>query len=345
MSEKRLSLTPNGNVSYQLKTPYRDGTTHVIFESLDLMARRAALVPESKVNLTRFHGVFAPNSKHRARVSPAKRGRGGKPKAAAERQEQTLFVRRAALTWVQRFKRVFGIDIETCRECGCAVRIMRKALAALGGLESSGDAGRFLEGGVELCRISGWWQAACPRILFDLAVDHGREGRLSFLYSRLSFLPQLGWRRTMDLEELANQLTPLIAQRLLVTASIFGDASRIKVPPNYCFNNTLFNTISGDITIGPDVCFGHNVCLLTGTHDISKKNRERIDAYPRNGRDIIIRRGAWLASNVTVLGPCEIGENAVIAAGSLVMTDVKPNCVYAGIPAKFVREIRFDDAG
>ena len=38
ISENRLSLTPNGNVRYQLKTPYRDGTTHVIFEPLELMA-------------------------------------------------------------------------------------------------------------------------------------------------------------------------------------------------------------------------------------------------------------------------------------------------------------------
>ena len=38
ISEKRLSLTPNGNVRYQLKTPYRDGTTHVIFEPLEWMA-------------------------------------------------------------------------------------------------------------------------------------------------------------------------------------------------------------------------------------------------------------------------------------------------------------------
>ena len=34
VSEKRLSLTPNGNIRYQLKTPYRDGTTHVIFDPL-----------------------------------------------------------------------------------------------------------------------------------------------------------------------------------------------------------------------------------------------------------------------------------------------------------------------
>ena len=44
VSEQRLSLTPNGNVRYQLKTPYRDGTTHVIFQPLDFIARLAALV-------------------------------------------------------------------------------------------------------------------------------------------------------------------------------------------------------------------------------------------------------------------------------------------------------------
>ena len=38
ISEKRLSLTRNGNVRYELKTPYRDGTTHVIFELLDFIA-------------------------------------------------------------------------------------------------------------------------------------------------------------------------------------------------------------------------------------------------------------------------------------------------------------------
>ncbi|WP_160190458.1 WbuC family cupin fold metalloprotein [Escherichia coli] len=65
VSEKRLALTANGQVRYELKTPYRNGTTHVIFEPLDFIAKLAALVPKPRVNLTRFHGVFAPNSKHR----------------------------------------------------------------------------------------------------------------------------------------------------------------------------------------------------------------------------------------------------------------------------------------
>jgi hypothetical protein len=124
VSEKRLSLTPNGNVRYQLKTPYRDGTTHVIFEPVDFIAKLAALVPRPRVNLTRFHGVFAPNSKHRALVTPAKRGKGNKPKAEDGQEEQMLVQRHAAMTWAQRLKRVFSIDVETCRVCGGAARVI-----------------------------------------------------------------------------------------------------------------------------------------------------------------------------------------------------------------------------
>jgi hypothetical protein len=125
IAEKRLSLTPNGDVRYQLKTPYRDGTTHVIFEPLDFIARLAALVHKPGVNLTRFHGVFAPNSRHRARVTPGGRGKGSRHLWQGDSDdEQTSAERRASMTWVQRLKRVFGIDIETCPACGGAVRII-----------------------------------------------------------------------------------------------------------------------------------------------------------------------------------------------------------------------------
>lgn len=122
LSEKSLSLTAQGKVRYELETPCCDGTTHVIFEPLDFMARLAALVPKPRSNLTRFHGVFAPNSKHRVQVTPAKRGKGNKTQAPDEPKDQTPAERRAAITWAQRLKRVFNIDIETCSECGGAVK-------------------------------------------------------------------------------------------------------------------------------------------------------------------------------------------------------------------------------
>jgi hypothetical protein len=124
VSEKRLSLTSTGKIRYELKTPYRNGTTHVIFEPVDFIARLAALVPKPRVNLTRFHGVFAPNSKHRIHVTPAKRGRGRKAHQQQPWDEKTPTERHAAMTWMQRLKRVFNIDVETCEKCKGPVKII-----------------------------------------------------------------------------------------------------------------------------------------------------------------------------------------------------------------------------
>jgi hypothetical protein len=64
-------------------------------------------MPRPRVNLTRFHGVFAPNSKHLVVVTPAKRGQGSKSRLAEGQGENTLVERHAAITWAQRLKRVF----------------------------------------------------------------------------------------------------------------------------------------------------------------------------------------------------------------------------------------------
>jgi hypothetical protein len=110
---KRLSTDLRGRVVYAYKHPFRDGSTHVVLEPLDFIARLAALVPRPRLNLTRFHGVFAPNFKHRQRIVPRRR-RGkldsDKPKAP--------------MTWMQRLRRVFAIDIETCPECGGTLHVI-----------------------------------------------------------------------------------------------------------------------------------------------------------------------------------------------------------------------------
>ena len=51
------------------------------------MAKLAALEPKPRVNLTRYHGVFAPNSKHRINVTPAKRGKGSAKKLKAKNKK------------------------------------------------------------------------------------------------------------------------------------------------------------------------------------------------------------------------------------------------------------------
>jgi len=124
VSTKRLSMTRNGQVRYELKTPWRNGTTHILFEPLDFISRLVALVPRPRVNLTRYHGLFAPHSKYRALVTPARRGKRQKGMAAQQQPDPTPAERRASMTWARRLKRVFNIDIETCSECGGAVKVI-----------------------------------------------------------------------------------------------------------------------------------------------------------------------------------------------------------------------------
>jgi len=55
----------------QLKSPYKDGTAHIVMEPLEFMERLAALVPRPRLHLIRFHGVLAPNAKLRSKIVPA----------------------------------------------------------------------------------------------------------------------------------------------------------------------------------------------------------------------------------------------------------------------------------
>lgn len=80
------------------------------------MARLATLVPKPRVNLTRFHGVFAPNSSVRGEVVRSKRGRRLTPEATPAEQRQRM-------TGAQRLKRVFRIDIEQSA-CGGQLKII-----------------------------------------------------------------------------------------------------------------------------------------------------------------------------------------------------------------------------
>jgi len=121
VSVERLTLTAQGQVRYRLKTPYRDGTTDIVLEPLDFLARLAALVPPPRVHLTGFHGVFAPHAALRAAITPAGRGSGARRRAGACERPTPKHV---AMTWARRLKRVFGIEIEQCVRCGGRLKVI-----------------------------------------------------------------------------------------------------------------------------------------------------------------------------------------------------------------------------
>jgi hypothetical protein len=121
VSEQRLTLMGPGKIRYGLKTPYRNGTTHIFFGPLDFISKLAALVPVPRVNLVRYHGIFAPHHAHRAEVVNKK---DDKKQFTQEEEKKSEAEYRASMTWAARLKRVFDFDIKVCTFCGGAVKII-----------------------------------------------------------------------------------------------------------------------------------------------------------------------------------------------------------------------------
>jgi hypothetical protein len=67
---------------------------------------------------------FTPSYRYSPSVTPAKWGKGSQPKTSDELDEQTPVQRHVAMTWAQRLKRVFNIDVETCRACGGTAKVI-----------------------------------------------------------------------------------------------------------------------------------------------------------------------------------------------------------------------------
>jgi hypothetical protein len=105
-----------------LKTPYRDGTTgyrrvNVFFYPTDFIGKLATLIPPPIFNLSRFYGVFAPNSKLRAQVTASQRGKNSPKLANKEHNPSDNPYQAGSMGWAQRLKRVFNIDITECEKC------------------------------------------------------------------------------------------------------------------------------------------------------------------------------------------------------------------------------------
>ena len=146
VAQDRLTLTEDGRIVLELKRPWQDGTSHLVFEPLDLLARLAALTPRPRINLIIYHGVLAPNARVRAAVvtfgahagvTPAAAAGGGsappEPTARdiargtgipAERATAQPDAARRGWTWAQLMRRAFDLDVQACPNCDGRLRLI-----------------------------------------------------------------------------------------------------------------------------------------------------------------------------------------------------------------------------
>lgn len=115
IATERLTESFPNQLLYKMKSPWRDGTTHVSFSPLDFIARLVALIPPPRVNMIRYSGCFAPNFKDRkfiVKKAPAQKNtNGGCNDVLPEK------VKNERLRWAEMLKRVFEIDVTVCPKC------------------------------------------------------------------------------------------------------------------------------------------------------------------------------------------------------------------------------------
>jgi hypothetical protein len=136
VATERLSVLPDGRLLYRLRRRWRDGTTHMIFQPLELIERLAALVPPPRFNLVRYHGILAASAALRPLVIPETESEAQSP--APHRGccvgNQALAGRTMPKTkrgfrprndsWAELMKRIFSIDVLACARCGGRMRIL-----------------------------------------------------------------------------------------------------------------------------------------------------------------------------------------------------------------------------
>ena len=133
VATERLSSLPDGRLLYRLRHRWRDGTTHVVFEPLELIEKLAALIPRPRLNLVRYHGVLAPAARWRKRIVPAgpeperppptseHEGCTGKPTPV---DAQPNPPRKRNYNWAELMRRVFSVDVLECPQCSGRMRIL-----------------------------------------------------------------------------------------------------------------------------------------------------------------------------------------------------------------------------
>jgi acetyltransferase-like isoleucine patch superfamily enzyme len=141
--------------------------------------------------------------------------------------------------------------------------------------------------------------------------------------------------------ELRRYMSVLIGQEVDEGFGLFPPfftncGKNIHLGKNVFINSGCHFQDQGGIYIGDGTFIGHNVILATLNHDLNPNSRG--DMWPK---PIHLGKKVWIGSGAIVLPGVSIGDNSVIAAGSVVTKDVPENSVYGGNPAKFIKKIEF----
>ena len=121
-------------------------------------------------------------------------------------------------------------------------------------------------------------------------------------------------------------------QRIYGGASVsISDGAKLTLGTGYINNNCIIACFNS-ITVGDNVKISENVIIR------DSDNHEIIREGYKKTAPITIGNNVWIGMRVTILKGVNIGDGAIVAAGSVVVKDVPPHTLVAGVPAKVIKE-------
>ncbi len=146
-----------------------------------------------------------------------------------------------------------------------------------------------------------------------------------------------------DADEIRALFSELIGKQveesfLLIPPFYTTGGDEIRVGRNVFINQNCTFYDLGGLDIADNTMIGPNVSIITTGPPLEPSLRRRATI----GKPIAIEQGVWIAAGATILGGVTIGENSVVAAGSVVTKDVPPNTLVGGNPARVLRLIGDD---
>lgn len=146
-----------------------------------------------------------------------------------------------------------------------------------------------------------------------------------------------------DADDIRTLFSELIGKKvdesfLLIPPFYTAGGNEIRVGHNVFVNQNCTFYDLGGLDIADDVMIGPNVSIITTGHPLEPSQRRSTTI----GKPIVLERNVWIAAGATIIGGITVGENSVVAAGSVVTRDVPPNTLVGGNPARIIRSIGDD---
>jgi len=110
VASERLERLSDGRFLYRLRHRWRDGTSALVFEPREFLARLAAQVPPPRAHQVRYHGVLGPSAAWRPYVVPATDDGEGSASPSACSHDKPQASRARRMAWSDLLRRVFAVD-------------------------------------------------------------------------------------------------------------------------------------------------------------------------------------------------------------------------------------------